>query len=275
MRQTTATIDGFLALSGGERCVAFDISIPSGAYPITLHVAEYPVAFGAYQYTASIKDRGNITHAEGASLDGTSVAIRNNNETFGVALAQGDRSLEGATVTVYMVFKTSAGYEARTLGLCVVDGVSVDVEAVRLTLTTDLARREIRVGGEMLSQRCIYVFNVGGLTYVDPVDGQTYGTVGKRCAWALAQGGDSNFCDLTLSGEKGCISHNNLHHIGAVPELDEVTRQIATGGDDGGGLLPGTIPRPGDDGGYPDPNDPRTGRGRHGMDIPFTRDLNY
>lgn len=251
MRGTTATIDDLLEDDGGQWLVALAITLPlkpGEVVPVSILVAEGEATVGLDTYLPSIKDRGAISFTEGAATDGTSFVLANNEETFGHVISEGDRTLDGATAFLRFIFFTAAGREAREVGQHYLDEIRVDqnTKTVSFNLVTDLSRKNVQIGGEQLSQRCLYVFNVGGLVQIE--SGVTVGTVGRKCAWALAQGGNPAECDYTLNGPNGCKAHNNAHHIGAVPELEPNAAATA-----------GTLPRPIDEtfDGHPDLRDPR------------------
>lgn len=240
-RTLSSNINTAIAAVDTETHDLMVITVPVlGGSPIVFYLGTGEVTIGAQVYQRSIRSLPSITFSRGdSSADGGTFTLENLSSTFGPAFLNQSRPLDGASVVVLRAFRVSAQslpaiWETDEIARGLMRVQQVTEEIITASFISDLSDSSALIGGEPLTQRCIKVFNKGGLTPT---------IITAPCGWLLAQGGDPNSCDHVLDSSGGCLGHANQFRFGGVPPLAATAVVVSGSG-------PGVRDPPGHDDGY-------------------------
>lgn len=250
-RDLSSNIDASIASVDTRTHDIMEITLPAQNPlddPTVFYLATGELTIGPNTYLPAIRSLPSIKYSRGESAaDGGEFTIENYSRVFGVLFLNQARPLDGSAVVIKRAFRVSPAsitpvWETDEIGRGMMRVSRVKDDVIAATFISDLSDPTAVIGGESLTQRCIHVFNQGGLTPTD---------ITAACGWLLAQGGDPDFCDHVLDSATGCTGHNNRHRCGCVPPLAVTTAIIS--GSTGSGSGPGGSgggPGDGNDGGY-------------------------
>ena len=250
-RTLTANQDAAIASVDTETHDLMEITLPVyGEAPVVYYVATAEVVIDEQLYARSLRSIPQITYSRGESAsDGGEFTLENLSNTFGPLFLNQARPLDGATVVIKRAFRVTpqnmvALWEVDEIARGKMRITKVTEEVAAALFISDLSDPTALIGGEALTQRCILVFNKGGLAPTD---------LTLPCGWLLAQGGNPLACDRIYDSANGCLGHNNQHRFGGVPPLAVTAATVSSGGPigivpggGGGPILPGGYPT-GDD----------------------------
>jgi hypothetical protein len=233
MRTLSSNINTAVAAIDTETHDIMEITLPVfGGTPIVFHVGTAEITVASVLYQRSLRSVPTITYSRGDSAsDGGEFTLENLSGVFGPMFLNQARPLDGATVVIKRAFRVSAQtlpavWETDEIARGVMKIKSVTEDVVTASFISDLSDPSALIGGEPLTQRCIKVFNKGGLTPT---------IITAPCGWLLGQGGDANSCDHVLDSAGGCDGHANKHRFGGVPPIAVVAAVVSGSGPTGGG----------------------------------------
>jgi hypothetical protein len=195
----------------------------SGDYSAeNLYISSQAVEYNDNFYEPRLKAKPQIKTTLGGATDGGTTKVDNTDFEYGLKFLPKERFVEGSTVAIHYAWKLADGsIETDKVFDGEISGANLSIadNSVTLSLVGDLYKPSVVLGAFPLAQRCVLHFNVNGLLSPDE----------DPCGWQTAQGGNPLFCDKTEDGSDGCIAHNNLHRIGAIPFFANVTVEIIAG----------------------------------------------
>ncbi len=232
MRIFSDTIQAILDRGYGETRDAIKLVLPATAElpEIELHYTNgEDITVDGVVYQNKLRSVGTVRFSLGSAPDNTEIVLENLTRDLGFVLTDGERVVDGAEVTVSKMFKNdSDAWEELVLFIGQVVDTKIDHEKISLSIVSDMSKRGTSIGNKTATQRCIWVFNKDG------------SGIGPQCGWQTSQPGDPDECDHTVDGEKGCISHGNLHRIGAVPAFTAISEGSGYDANHGDGWGDGT-----------------------------------
>jgi hypothetical protein len=201
----------------------------SGDYEAeTLYISSQSVEYGGNNYEPRLRGEVNIRQTLGGATDGGAVPVDNTDFEMGLKFVPRERFVDGSQVEIYKAFRVAGTVYADKVMDCVIYGPALSManNSVTLNLVGDFYDPNKKLGAFPLAQRCVHRFNKNGTLSpaVDP------------CGWQTFQGGDPLHCGKT---QDDCISHNNLHRIGAIPFFANVTVTILSGDESSSGIPTG------------------------------------